>query len=126
MGNQLRKLNRRQLLELLVSQGRELQEQQKAAEAARARVEELEQKLRQLTVGALDAAAIMEQAREQADAYALARKAEADKQAEQILARAREGLSEPGEETIAQAEAGQEAAPAKEEDKREGPAQAGV
>lgn len=108
MGDLLHKLNRRQLLELLVSQGKELEEQKKAAEEAQARVADLEDKLRQLTVAALEAATIVEQAREEADAYAQAKKAEADKEAETILAIARGDVPEPGEEEPGQAEAADE------------------
>lgn len=117
MGDLLHKLNRRQLLELLVSQGKELEEQKKATEAAQARVAELEEKLRSLTVAALDAVTIVEQAREEADAYAQARRAEAEEEAAAIVAGAMDE-SPNGEENAN--------APAQEETQQAGPAQAGA
>lgn len=119
MGDLLHKLNRRQLLELLVSQGKELEEQKKAAEAAQARVTELEDKLRSLTLAALDAAEIVEQAKEEAEAYAQAKRVEAEEEAAAIVAGALD------ESQVAE-ESAQTDAPAQEEQQQAGPAQAGA
>lgn len=78
MADPVRKLNRRQLLELLVAQGKELEAQRQATERAEARVAELEEKLERVTDAALETTEILALAKQEADAYVKARKAEAD------------------------------------------------
>lgn len=91
MADQLKKLKRRQLLELMVAQGKELETAREQLKAAQERLAELESKLAQMTAAGLESAGIIEHAKREAEAYEKARRAEAERQAEQILAQARQG-----------------------------------
>lgn len=94
MADQLRKLKRRQLLELLVAQGKELEAKQEELRAAWERIADLEDKLTKITDTGLESSGIVELAKREAEAYVDARKAEAEREAEEILSRARRGDSE--------------------------------
>ncbi len=106
MANALRKLNRRQLLELLIAQGKDLEEQKAAAQAAQERVAELEAKLERLAAAALDAAAIVDEAKQEADVYRQTMHAEAEQEAAAILAKARS--ARPADEPDAEQPGGAE------------------
>lgn len=93
MADALHKLNRTQLLDLLYSQSKELEEQQQRAEKAEARVKELSEKLEEINTSAVAIFQVLEKTRQvqkeaKAEARSIVENAKAE--AERIVDEARQ------------------------------------